>query len=75
MANATTGFCSCDTGYYDDLLNEACLSCPNSCDTCSSNTTCLSCPSTRNLTDGACPCSTGYYEVNAKDCLACDYTC
>jgi hypothetical protein len=74
--NASSGFCSCGIGHYDDGLSQACASCLYSCLTCqASPANCSSCPSTRTLTNSSCPCAAGKFDAGVSACQPCDYSC
>lgn len=75
-------FCSCLSGYNDDLINEQCFPCHYSCLSCSgaSSNNCISCPnsalSNRFITGNTCPCSTGFYDnIGSPTCGPCHYSC
>lgn len=59
--DAGTNICQCSKGYYPaDAVT--CLSCPNSCATCTDASTCNSCyiGDNRQLVSGRCSCIDGY---------------
>ena len=73
--NATSGFCSCMTGYFDDGINQTCSSCAYSCATCTSTNVCTTCPGTRNISGTTCPCDANYFDAGVATCQSCHYSC
>ena len=75
---------TCSEGKYPDTITLKCLSCHDSCKTCSAGdvNSCKSCNSPNylqsTLSASACltTCPDGYYpDTISRDCLACDTTC
>jgi proprotein convertase subtilisin/kexin type 5 len=75
--NTTSQLCSCTSLFYDNLLNEQCVSCPYRCLTCNA-LGCLTCNASlfRQLSSIQCLCMNGYFDDNANGlCQRCDSSC
>lgn len=62
--------CGCDAGFYDDMTNPACVTCPYPCTECSDATTCTVCQGAiaNRESDPNCHCSSGFYNDGLNNC-------
>ncbi|CAD8145945.1 unnamed protein product [Paramecium octaurelia] len=68
--------CTCQAGYYDDLINRECQLCRYECETCVDASSCTQCKLGSNLIilPNCMNCNDGYY-FNNGICSTCDSSC
>ncbi|KRX07476.1 Insulin-like growth factor binding protein, N-terminal [Pseudocohnilembus persalinus] len=73
-------YLTCPTGYYNDSANNACTSCPSTCQSCTDQNTCQSCTQgnyldqTTNTCSSTCQDGT-YADSTTNNCEQCDSSC
>ncbi|CAK81878.1 unnamed protein product (macronuclear) [Paramecium tetraurelia] len=75
-SNFRNNDCSCQTGYYDDNVDQQCQKCKQECETCLDATSCTQCKLGSNLIilPNCMNCNTGFYYQNGI-CSKCDPKC